>query len=315
MKLNHHRSMRFAFAGGLCAASALAAAFVACSSGANVSNGGANPGGGSGNAQTACVSNDALRVLFSPAYSAYDGMHTFQVPAIVDGINGSLVTWSVSDPSKVSFQPDPSTGGIMMTTLGAGSVTITAQAGNLCGSSVLTITQATPDDWAIGNARYNNGVSLHLVNGRLPDPDQGDAGVSNASAACTSCHGQTAQSGFFKDIAHTPEQTAGFSDQEMIDIAINAQVPDGGYFDPAIISYHRWQEIHHWADIAPDQQKGMVVYLRSLTPTPQMGSADWGGHRHPDGGMGDASAPSTPPPSPATDGGLDGGVTAGRDAG
>ena len=43
----------------------------------------------------------------------------------------------------------------------AGQVTVIAtESGGSCGTSVLTITQNTVDDWMIGSARYNNGTSL-----------------------------------------------------------------------------------------------------------------------------------------------------------
>ena len=78
-------------------------------------------------------------------------------------------------------------------------------------------------------------------------------------------------------------------------------MPDGGYFDPTVIiptcdggatctalAYERWSSFHQWDDIQPDQLPGIICYLRSLTPTPQNGSSNFGGgggggHHH-DGG-------------------------------
>jgi hypothetical protein len=117
----------------------------------------------------------------------------------------------------------------------------------------------------------------------------GDGGM--VGPACTNCHGLAAMSGPFRDIAHTPEQTGGFSDQDLIDIVVNGVVPDGGYFDNAILPYDRWQRIHKWDDITDDQKFGMVVYLRSLTPTSQTGTANFGGRMRRDGGMGGMGPP------------------------
>jgi hypothetical protein len=109
----------------------------------------------------------------------------------------------------------------------------------------------------------------------------------------------------FNDVAHTPEQTGGFSDEELISIIVNGEIPDGGYFDPSVIisgceagtcvqrAYQRWHAIHQWCDITPDEYTGIVTYLRSLTPAPQTGTSNFGGH-HRDGGR---------PPMPDSGGG------------
>jgi hypothetical protein len=229
----------------------------------------------------------------------------FQIPAIV-AASGD-VTWTASDPTAVKWQPNPDLtangyNGITITVLAAPSspVTITAQSGTLCGSALLNITSATAQDWEIGNARYNNGTSLRLPmfgpgDGGPPpmgpppmlQPDagspfeQGDGGP-----ACTNCHGPTATMGFLDDVSHTPEQTGGFSDTDLIDIILHGVVPDGGYFDPNIISPANWHMLHQWSDITPDQQKGIVVYLRSLTPAAQKGAVNFGGFGARGGGAG-----------------------------
>ena len=273
------------------------ALFVACSSSSSDGSGGNADGGttiGNGNGNGTCTSN-SLTVAFAPMYSAFDGKHTFQIPAIVDGVKGTTINWSASDTSMVALAPDPVTGGVMITTQKAGTVTIAANAGGLCGSSTLTITEASATDWDTGNARYNDGIVL-----RGPRQDAGagvDAG-SPTQAACTNCHGTNA-AGPFKDVAHTPEQTGGFSDDDLVNIFRNGTVPDGGYFDDKIVPYQIWQRFHNW-DMTDEEAKGIVVYLRSLTPEPQEGSSNFGGRgdggtRPPrDGGARDGSAP---PPS------------------
>jgi hypothetical protein len=76
-------------------------------------------------------------------------------------------------------------------------------------------------------------------------------------------------------VQHTPEQTGGFSDDDLINIFQNGVVPKGGYFDDTIVSYAMWQSFHKWN--VGDTPQNMVVYLRSLTPAAQTGSANFGG--------------------------------------
>ena len=241
---------------------------------------------------TSCAKND-LNVVFSPMYSAYiSSAHQFQVPAVVNGIAPSAVTWGASDKTMVGLAQDPTTGGTMITMLKPGTVSIIASAGTLCGASTLTITAATEDDWAVGNARYNDGV---VLTGRLPGlggpgrPGGGAGGAGGAGAtevACTNCHGDTATAGPYKTVSHTPEQTGGFSDAQLLDIFMNGTFPGGAKdpsFDATIVSYQMWQGFHKWA-MTPDEAKGIIVYLRSLTPQAQTGAPNFGGQF--DGGVG-----------------------------
>jgi hypothetical protein len=258
-----------------------------CNSGATTggknNGGGGSGGGGSGGTNTAkgACDNPQLEILFAPMYSAYDGVHTFKLPAVVNSIMAGAVSWSASDPSLVDMVPDPATGGTMMTMRKAGTVKIIASAGGLCGVSTLTIAQASPDDWMVGSKRYNEGIVLRgLPRGGGGAPDGGE---NPREAACTNCHGDTATMGLFKTVAHTPQQTGGFSDEDLVNIFTKGMVPVGGYFDEAVVSYRAWQSFHHW-DMTPEQAKGVIVYLRQLTPQSQTGMrGDFGGARG-DGG-------------------------------
>jgi hypothetical protein len=297
--------------GILAAATGVVAVLAACSSSSSPTTGGLGGDGGGGTGTQACTNNSALQIVFSPMYSAYEPSHKYQIPAVVNGIDPSVVSWSASDTSVVDLAPDMDTGGTMITVKGAGMVTITANANGLCGSSVLNITSAQSSDWDMGNARYNNGVPLDF-RCIMGSPTTRDGGpCPDAGPACTNCHGPTANAGFgFNDISHTPEQTGGFSDQDLIDIIANGVVPDGGYFDPSIVQYPLWQQFHQWKDIQGPAAQGMVVYLRSLTPESQNGSANFGGHYdggggHHDGGFhGEGGGP---PPGQDSGGGGGGG--------
>jgi cytochrome c551/c552 len=281
-----------------------------CSSSSNSATTGTGSGTGSGSgtgtggdaaAAAACTSN-FLTVSFAPMYSAVipgDTTHTFQIPAIVTGINAAGVaqtTWSASNNS-VSLAADPTTGGILITmspTGTAGTVTITANAGGgLCGQSTLNITSATLADWQAGSDRYNNGVAL---SGLGPSGAGGPQPDGGAVFACTDCHapkGTDAGPGF-NDVAHTPEQTGGYSDEQLLGIVQSGEVPgwstdagpaaDAGYFDTSIVPYRQWHRFHQWG-LTTAEQKGIVVYLRSLTPAAQTGTSNFGGFGPPpDGG-------------------------------
>jgi hypothetical protein len=312
MKLH---SYRIAWAVGISAAGiSMTAGFAACSSSSSPSSGNSSsPDGSTG----ACSNPNSLTIAFNPMYSAFipgSTAHSFLVPAVVTGVSGANVQWSASDSTAVGFQNDPQTGGTTITVLKAGTVTINAQIGSdLCGSAPLTVTQETEDDWTAGNARYNNGVGLINPYAMLGDGGAGDAGIPQGpppggfmvpsasdpsplepadggpGPACTNRHGATATGGFFQGIQHTPEQTAGFSDEDLTNIVVNGIIPDGGYYDSTILPYMYWQYFHKWRDLSPTEQKGIVVYLRSLTPSPQSGKIDFGGAF----ARGDGGAPPT----------------------
>jgi hypothetical protein len=243
--------------------------------------GGGGNGGGGNNGTTGC-SNNQVTIVFSPMYSAFDGVHHFQIPAVVSGINPDAVTWSASDPSMVDIAVDDTTGGAMITAQKAGEVSIIATAGMLCGASKLTITAATTDDWEAGSARYNDGVVINrpprggFDGGGNSDASDASDAASPREAACTNCHGDNATLLQYKTVQHTPEQAGGFSDAELKNIFMNGMVPMGGYFDTMIVSYATWQTFHKW-QMTDDEAKGIIVYLRSLTPSKQTGSGNFGG--------------------------------------
>jgi hypothetical protein len=72
--------------------------------------------------------------------------------------------------------------------------------------------------------------------GGLRATDGGSFYERDGGTACTNCHGPTATNGPYRDVSHTPEQTGGFSDQELIGIFTGGMIPDGGYFDPSVIT-------------------------------------------------------------------------------
>jgi hypothetical protein len=261
-------------------ASVACAGTLSCSSSdagepAAAGTGGSTSGGG------ACT-GQAIPLSFTPMYSAYDGgTHTFQVPAIANGVSGAAVVWSASDPTMVTFENDSATGGTIITTMKAGTVTIQAKAGDRCGTSLLTITQATPADWDVGNQRYNSGFPLPDIMApgggppMLPADGSNPLEVAGKPPACTNCHGETATSSVFRTVSHTPQQTGGFSDDELIAVFMTGVIPPGGYYDSTILPQTIWQYFHKWTDITDAQKKGVLIYLRALTPKPQGGKIDF----------------------------------------
>ena len=245
-----------------------------------------------------CATPAGLPIKFNPMYSGYDGTHVYQIPTFVVGMDPASVTWGSSDPTMVDFQPYVQ--GIMITTKKAGDVTIVARIGSMCGTAPLHITQYTVDQWNLGNTRYHNGVALMInpeaglfdgsfdASGFDGSYDGGyDASCAMAAQvmnifagetpACTNCHGVGSNGmlfgmTIFNDVAHTPEQTGGFSDDQLTQAFVNGTIPDGGTYDPTIAPYCLWHVVHRWTDIdTPDKQAGMRAYLRSLTPQEQTG--------------------------------------------
>ena len=216
-----------------------------------------------------------LTIAFNSMYSAYDGTHTFQIPAVVHGSDGQ-VTWT-ADTSMVKLEASSERPNeVLITMRQAGAAIIGAESTDgKCGSAPLQIAAAQESDWEIGHARYNDGTSLHLAAGATGGTgsplEQGNGGPQ-----CTNCHGVTATQGPFTNVSHTPEQTGGFSDAELLDIIKRGIWPKNDVFDNTIVPYPAWQNFHRWADITPDQEKGIVVYLRSLPPAPQSGSVNFG---------------------------------------
>jgi len=67
-------------------------------------------------------------------------------------------------------------------------------------------------------------------------------------------------------------------------------LPDG-YFDNSVVPYSQWRQFHSW-QLTPSESKGVVVYLRSLTPEPQAGTRGNFGIRRLDGAAAASSGPA-----------------------
>jgi hypothetical protein len=218
----------------------------------------------------------ALTLVYAPMYSAYDGMHVFQVPAHVDGTAVELSDWQAIPSDAVTFDPDPDVDGGVLITIAKGveEITIAARSGMIGGTALLKVTVGTPDDWDRGQKRYANGVDFEF-----PDIDFASAVLDPnwmpppppPNLACNNCHSTGAK---YFEIQHTPTQCARFSDEDLATIFTTGMKPPGVGFRvlPEMLGDMTAQEVysgfHKW-ESTDEERKGLIIYLRSLTPTGQ----------------------------------------------
>ncbi|HEX4493803.1 MAG TPA: hypothetical protein VH914_21560 [Acidimicrobiia bacterium] len=228
-----------------------------------------------------------LNVEFNPMFSGFDGVHTYQVPSTIGNADVTGITnvsWSASDPSMVDLQPQSDGISVMITTKKAGTVDITAStADGGVGKTTLTITAFTPDDWTTGQTRYNSGAVIMGGGGHGHGSGDGSDGSADMDkyVQCTSCHDPAVAAGMVgsasegRTIEHTPEQTGGFTDDQMRGIFLDGELPKSDA-NPINMSPQRFMSFHTW-QASDDEATGLLAFLRSLTPTSQ-GEFDYGGH-------------------------------------
>jgi len=238
-------------------------------------------------------------IQFSPMYSAYDGEHTYQVSPFLpaanpankdsDPIVESSIKWTVD---AAYLKQDPWTdipGATLLTTKKAGMTNVTVTATRMSGvkvrgQSTLTISPANVDEWVKGDMRYSNGMTINLFGGMggapgMAPPAGGMAkcgipidltGRIPTNSACTNCHNNM---GNAISVQHTPTQTAGYSNDDLVEIFTNAQKPAGGMFNSPLLKMAPmpdciYKEFHTW-QIDDDTKIGIVWKLRSITPMKQ----------------------------------------------
>jgi hypothetical protein len=211
----------------------------------------------------------ALTLVYAKMYSAYDGAHTFQVPMHVDGATVALSGWQAIPSNAVTIDPDTKSGGVLITIVKpVADITIGAHSAAIGGTAHIYVTVATPQDWMVGEARYNNGVDYTLPTldfAQLIDPNWMPPPTPK-NLACNNCHTTGAK---YFEIQHTPSQIGNISDQDLITIFTTGMKPPGvPYHLLPMQLEHLYPEFHTW-EAGPAEQKGLIVYLRSLTPTDQ----------------------------------------------
>lgn len=243
-----------------------ATAFVACGGDSGSDGDDDQPSGETG----------GLEIVFNPMYSAYEPDHTYQLPAVVKDLPAG-VTWAASPADAVSIVTNEQ-GAALITMRKAGEVTLTATVGKQKGTAKLTIRQSSPEEWQTGNLRYNS------MNSAIARTDGGTFGgfAVDPNASCTNCHGDTGA----LEVQHSPQQTGGYSDEQLIKIFSEATKPEG-------VGMHTnfpetvWKTIHKWK-IEESDRLAIVTYLRSLPPKSTKAEIDFGGairRAIPDGGF------------------------------
>ena len=282
--VNNMNASRF----GLLTALSFAAlgAYIGCGGGGG-GGGGGDEGGGDEPGGT--VNTGDLEIAFNPMYSGFDGVHEYRVPVKALGVKN--VTFTASNPALVAIEK--TSDGAILTTKGAGEVTITGTAGGLKGTAKLTITKYTPEQWEAGKVRYTEGERFVIPQ---IDPCNPRPPSISKRLACTNCHGVT---GSLADIEHTPEQTGGYSDEDLVNIFTKATKPEG--VEMRILPERVWKFFHTW-EVTETEKAGILAYLRSFEPKPANDEADFGGRLRGDAGF---QVPRC----------TDGGVTTTRDAG
>jgi hypothetical protein len=214
---------------------------------------------------------EKLDIFFPTLNSAYiaGSDRKFQVPAVVNGVTAD--DWTCSDKDAVYFDKSGVPNGVMITTRKAGKFTITAIAGKRKGTVPLNVTAATEEDYARGAARYDNAVALMIMPGAIQTMGGGMFMLNNM-VSCKNCHGSGAN---FLAVEHTPQQTGGYTDEEIKNIFENGMKPAGAKWGslPGIMNYYPL--FHKWA-ASEEEYQGLVVYLRSLEPKSQ-GALDFMG--------------------------------------
>lgn len=214
-------------------------------------------------------------IKFSPVYSSYDGQHTFLVPVTVQGYTG--IEWDTDRRDLVSLSK-VNENTVMIETLGAGEAKIIANAGPLQGYTTLTITKSTPEEWAIGENRYANAAVLMIdreaammaAMNAMNMPGQPPIVIPD-DLSCKNCHGSGAMA---LSVEHTPQQTGGYSDEELIAIFTMGQKPPKANWRSGI-PMPLYTMLHTWS-ATEEEKRGLVAYIRSLTPATQ-GPIDFGG--------------------------------------
>jgi len=211
----------------------------------------------------------AIEIVYPQSHSASDGVHTFKLPLRARCLPVPLDGWVALPGGAVTFDTDPDNpGGVMATILKPDEdITIGVVDGTSGGTAPLSVTVGTDSQWSLGDTRFNTGADwmLNILTPTPPPPD----------TKCSVCHSETSSSGF--DILVTPTQVARLSDAALMQILSTgtkpADVPfrvipsDGIAFGGTTYTPTELYSMFHLWSASADQLTGMVLYLRSLTPS------------------------------------------------
>ncbi len=211
-----------------------------------------------------------LELVYPTSYSGFDGVHTFKLPIRARCTPLPVSAWHAIPAEAVTFDADPdNANGVMITIVQpTAEIMIAAVSDTKGGTAPLHVTIGTPDQWSLGDTRYHTGSdwTLNLLAPMAPPPD----------TKCTVCHGSNSSSTF--NVQHTPTQCARISDDGLTQIMTTGTkpadvpfrvLPDTITFGTTMYTNAQLYMMFHLWKATPDQLKGMILYLRSLTPTGQ----------------------------------------------
>jgi hypothetical protein len=228
-------------------------------------------------------------ISFSPMYSAFDGAHEYavtpSVPSAAEGakdadpVVASSIKWDV-DTAFVKRDEFPELGAaVKLTTKKDGATTVKVTAKTVSGQSVrgeakLTISKAAQTEWDAGEARYNNGMMVTWMRPAMAAAGEGTCGLPVTidlpkTSACGNCH----NSMMGLSVEHTPTQTGGYSNEDLVNIFTTGQKPAGGTFNSPFLKNAPmpdciYKAFHTW-EMTDDEKKGIVWKLRSIAPKVQ----------------------------------------------
>ena len=222
-------------------------------------------------------------IAFTPMFSAFDGLHEYAVTPSVpsaaanskdtDPVLASTVKWEVDGAFVKQSEFSDLPAAIKLTTKRAGttkvSVTVKTLSGKSASSSAkLSISMATPEEWAAGEPRYNSDMPTTW------GAAEGETICGLAAAvelpktsACANCH---SPSGSMFAVEPTPTQTAGYSNEDLVNIFTQGAKPAGGVFNSPFLrsvpmpacTYRAF----HTREMSDEEKNGIIWHLRSIAP-------------------------------------------------
>jgi uncharacterized low-complexity protein len=230
-------------------------------------------------------------ISFSPMYSAFDdNAHEYaltpSVPSAAatskdaDPVVAASIKWDV-DAAFVKRDEFPElANSVKLTTKKTGETTVKVTAKTLSGQSVrgeakLTISKASQSEWDAGEARYNNGMMITWMRPTMAASGEGTCGLPVTidlpkTSACGNCHNSMANA---ISVEHTPTQTGGYSNEDLVNIFTTGAKPAGGTFNSPFLKNAPMPDciyaaFHTW-EMTDDEKKGIVWKLRSIAPRVQ----------------------------------------------
>ena len=217
-------------------------------------------------------------IEYTPTYSAYDGVHDYKVTAQLSraalelGVDPSTVRWTVDDKYVMRENAEQLPAGLLLTMKKPGATRLTAIMTTLDGemkrgATTLSISQADPNEWQLGDDIYERGRRPR-ASGQMVDlfrcGTAVDWGVIDPPA-CANCH-RTDSGG----LTLPPSHVAALSDEQLILMFTQAVRPPNTPFSSPILRMAPnpeclFKAFHTWTMTEQDQ-RGLVWKLRSLEP-------------------------------------------------